>query len=421
MITTTSSALLLVTVAFSAASSFAAPIRIPVGARDVAPPEVEQLSRRIPQVVSADNLPGVARSEDKLSEAVGRRFPRRVYYEYYARNAAPADPQPRHHEVERAPEPPSSEPEARSPAEMDADALEARNKRRESRKRTNSGGKAARALVNAPGVKVRSPGSKYPIDARAAKIESHHVPRAAEPVAKPVARDAKPEEVARDTTYLFGDIVTNSHYHQHDDLHIHEEGTTIIVEVTPSDGSDGTVPADGGKPSQSGSPSGSFVPGSSNTASGTGTTPTATGTGSAVTGTASSTTGAPGAAATVTVTVTTTVTATGSATASSATATSSSPASSTATPGGKGKGLGKGGQKSGPLGSSTVSDPSGATPTVTTGTSPTDTTVTGTIPVKREPGHPWMKMMRRETPVARRREAPEARSGTRRGSIIWGR
>lgn len=518
----TTSSILLAIVALSATSSFAAPIRLPVGVRDVAPaPEAAPLGRRFPQAIAAD-MPGLkARSID--NPVSSHRFPRRVYYEYYARNAAASpDPHARHDKVERAPETPS-EPEARSLPAVDTEALTARNKRRETRKRTNPGDKAARSLLNTPGVKVRSVGSKHPaVEARAVKkrgVETRKrtnagdkaarslltapgvkvrspgstspavearagkkydraepvkleartsqpqprtpepvvardtkpQPRSAAPVAQPVARGAKPEEVARDTTYVFGNVITNKHITQYDDVHIHKEGTSIVVEVTPADGTGGTSASgpDTGKANTgnagtgnagtssvlvpggssdvktpSGTPTASATSAASGIVSGTGapssaldatgTTPTASGIAS---GTAS---GAPSSAmgtpdgtgtgvtgATVTVTVTATPTATvpetnpGSSSVSAAgpsvSPISSDPASSTGTTKlkpSKVKGLSQGATT--PL-SSGIGDP-----TVATGTPVT--------PVKREPGHPWMRMMKRDTtPVTRRR------------SIIWGR
>jgi len=347
-------------------------------------------------------------------------------------------------------------------------------------------------------VKVRSPGSTSPaVEARAGKKyaraepvkleartsqpqprtdepvvarDTKPQPRAAAPVAQPVARGAKPEEVARDTTYVFGNVITDKHYTQHD--HFHKEGTTIIVDVTPADGTGGTFasgPGTGkGNTGNAGTgnadtgntgtvdpgTSSVLVPGGSSDVKTPSGTPTASATSAAsgivsgngapssvldvpggtataggivsatASGAPSSALGAPGgtatgvpgagAAATVTVTVTATptgtvsdtnpgsgsVSATGpsvSAAGPSVSAISSDPASSTATTKLKPvkvKGLSQG--------ATTASSSGIGDHTVATGTPAT--------PAKREPGHPWMRMMRRDTtPVTRRR------------SIIWGR
>ncbi|KAJ7589841.1 hypothetical protein C8J56DRAFT_1025177 [Mycena floridula] len=207
MISTTSSALLFL--ALTAASSLAAPIRIPIGARDVAAaPAVEQLVRRIAQAI-----PVAVEPRKDAEPDVSRRFPRRIYYEHYARNVATAASEDI---TARAPVPETPVVEAR---QIDTTAFAARNQRREIRKRTRSGEKAARAIVNVPGVKARAVGSSHPalearqrtkyarsvkpaapIVARApvpapapvvvAAPVANVVKRAAEPVAaKPVARD----------------------------------------------------------------------------------------------------------------------------------------------------------------------------------------------------------------------------------------
>lgn len=528
MISTTSSALLFL--ALTAASSLAAPIRIPIGARDVAAaPAVEQLVRRIPQAIAPVTVE--PRSEEK--DKVVRRFPRRIYYEHYARNVAAGSNVASEDITRRAPVPetPVVEVEARDP-EVDAPALASRNQRRELRKRSLSGEKAARALVSAPGVKPRSLGSRHPaFEARertkyrravpaeplaarapvaAPVVEKHAIePRVAEPVAaKPIARDVQPEAqpvardvpnvvvrevtppavVARDNAIraltleesakvrraeaasrpsLFARVAKVARDIYFGDVHVHSTTETVhngdkingdsttIVQVTPIDGSTtiydestnydmpttydvsgsstddassdpssgksstGAKGSEGAKSSESstdstpgGSGSGSFIPGG--TASGT---PTMSGATATVTD-ASAVTGTPtlGGPATVTVTVTTTETvavATPTGTASGSVASSSTPS---------GTAVISGGSSVVSATASASADPATATTTATgmsTGGMKSGTknkNLGGATPTplvaRRDSSHAWMKLMRRETPVARR---AERRSG------VWSR
>lgn len=79
--------ILVATIALNAVSSFAAPIRV-TRRGVVANPEVESIGRRSPQPIAADTVV-VPRAEPVVpAPALGRRFPRRVYYEHYAREEA---------------------------------------------------------------------------------------------------------------------------------------------------------------------------------------------------------------------------------------------------------------------------------------------------------------------------------------------
>lgn len=151
-------AIFFVTAILSAVSSFGAPIQL--RSRDVASEEPASIGRRVPQAIAAD-APGLKartptpRSEGSRDEAVIRRFPRRVYYEHYAARSPSEEevnPQARHYEQEDV---------KRSASSEAADALEARNKRRAARNNASRGERFARTL-QAPGVKVRSPGSASP-------------------------------------------------------------------------------------------------------------------------------------------------------------------------------------------------------------------------------------------------------------------
>lgn len=121
----TTPALVFATVAFSAVCSFGAPIKV---RRDGS--EVQHFGRRFPQTVAADS-PVLAKKEvieTPVADTVARRFPRRVYYEYYNKRETPDV-------AERSPAPESA-PEARSIADEALDDLAARNMRRE-RRRSN--------------------------------------------------------------------------------------------------------------------------------------------------------------------------------------------------------------------------------------------------------------------------------------------
>jgi neural Wiskott-Aldrich syndrome protein len=121
----TTPVLVFATVAFSAVCSFGAPIKV---RRDGS--EVQQFGRRFPQNVAADS-PVLAKKEvieTPVADTVVRRFPRRIYYEYYNKRETPDV-------AERSPAPESAS-EARSIADEALDDLAARKMRRE-RRRSN--------------------------------------------------------------------------------------------------------------------------------------------------------------------------------------------------------------------------------------------------------------------------------------------
>jgi hypothetical protein len=121
----TTPVLVFATVAFSAVCSFGAPIKV---RRDGS--EVQQFGRRFPQNVAADS-PVLAKKEvieTPVADTVVRRFPRRIYYEYYNKRESPDV-------AERSPAPESAS-EARSIADEALDDLAARKMRRE-RRRSN--------------------------------------------------------------------------------------------------------------------------------------------------------------------------------------------------------------------------------------------------------------------------------------------
>jgi len=234
MISTTSSALLFL--ALTAASSLAAPIRLPIGARDVAAaPAVEQLVRRIPQAIPV----AVEPRKDAEPEVV-RRFPRRIYYEHYARNVVAAASEDI---TARAPAPETPVVEGR---EIDAAAFAARNQRRELRKRTRSGEKAARAIVSVPGVKARSVGSSHPaLEARQRTKYARSLKPAAPIVARAPVPAPAPVVVARDDTIRHevyhrraledAAVVARDNAIRHEVYHRRalEEATVVAREVTP--------------------------------------------------------------------------------------------------------------------------------------------------------------------------------------------
>lgn len=148
-----------------------APIRIPREAAPAPAPAVEQppqsLGRRFPQALAADT-PGLKAREPvapivpTTEEVAARRFPRRVYYEYYAakREPTPApavDPHAVHYEVAREPElvRPAVEARAPTPEELAKSALDARNNKRASRRSANSD--LYKRTLAKEGVKRRSP------------------------------------------------------------------------------------------------------------------------------------------------------------------------------------------------------------------------------------------------------------------------
>lgn len=183
-----------------------------VAARDVESASAVPISRRFPQALAADS-PGLKAREDSIPSpgTISRRFPRRALYEAYERSIKAAeDPHARHYE--RAPEPavPAPEVEARSPAELASEALEARNKLRDSRKRTplseSASAKHARAFKSPssngatrkrapdapPNVKRRRPDVAPPMDAT---VRGHPVPRS--PVDPPMDATVRGHPVPR--------------------------------------------------------------------------------------------------------------------------------------------------------------------------------------------------------------------------------
>lgn len=134
----TTPALVFATVALSAVCSFGAPIKVRRDGSDV-----QQIGRRLPQPAVEDSpalvkkevidTPPLVKKEvvdTPLADAIARRFPRRVYYEYYSKRETPEV-------AERSPAPESA-PEARSIADEASDELVARNQRRQLRRSSDS-------------------------------------------------------------------------------------------------------------------------------------------------------------------------------------------------------------------------------------------------------------------------------------------
>jgi len=123
----TTPALVFATVAFSAVCSFGAPVKVRRDGSDV-----QQIGRRFPQPVAEDAPPLVKKEviDTPVADAIARRFPRRVYYEYYSKRETP--------EVAERSTAPESVPEARSIADEASDELVARNRRRQLRRSSDS-------------------------------------------------------------------------------------------------------------------------------------------------------------------------------------------------------------------------------------------------------------------------------------------
>lgn len=429
----TPSAILFATVALSAISSLGAPI--PKVTRDVVGPETQPIGRRFPQPIAADSPELVKKSVENppSADAIVRRFPRRVYYEYYNKRDVEV--------VERSPEPapepapvpepapapipvPASapavtEPKLRSLEDLASEELAARTQRRTTRRRSTDKTYYKRTLAS-EGVRVRSPREEPRSQKRAtndAMKQAREVPVpivAREPAPAPapiVAREPTPapvpvpEPVAVKESRAFipplekrdsmippaikesrAFIPRAPDAVDARDTFVWEINNGVSVNVDVSDvevtkikcmvsGTNGngcpSSPADG----QNGTPSTTTAT-SSSTGTSTGSS-TGTSTGSSTTG--SSTTGSTGdTTSTTTATSSSTGTSTGSSTTSSSTSGSSTTGSSSTNPADQAGG--KGGKGSSGTGSTTTISPSSTSPCTGTGTGCTTTgsTMSGT-------------------------------------------
>lgn len=164
----TPSAILFATVALSAISSLGAPI--PKVTRDVVGPETQPIGRRFPQPIAADSPELVKKSVENTpsADAIVRRFPRRVYYEFYNKRNAKVverspEPAPEPAPVPEpapapipAPAPAVTEPKLRSLEDLASEELAARTQRRTTRRRSTDKTHYKRTLAS-EGVRVRSP------------------------------------------------------------------------------------------------------------------------------------------------------------------------------------------------------------------------------------------------------------------------